>query len=541
MADLLTGKVEPFNDPIAYGAAQGADLYFPFPYRKGLKVTAEGTRGLYYHVGYRTYASNTPVETFTSAAVAQAKTKIASTMKSLSAGSVNWSAANSKLIPMNLRLLPNDSVTSEILGNGGLAIRELTVRVPNPLVRLPIKGWTDPHQPHNILRKILLEISFDGVTTVRAPLGDFFSTAPGLNKLESLPFSVTPEGSMTCRFVMPFQKNARITFKNLNTIRVPIQVNVVTTPYKFTKNTYTFHADWRVDHGPTRPMRDMSFLNAAGDGLYVGCNLHVTNPTPAWWGEGDEKFYVDGESFPSTFGTGTEDFFGYAWCSPILFQKPYHAQTRCDGPGNMGQTFVMRSQIFDPIPFTSKLRFDLEMWHWENVDSTFSHTAYWYGRPGKTALATINPADLEVREILPPAPVKGALEGEDLPILSCSGGNTQKQDGFWQLSAGKQLWWTDAKVGDELVIAFPVKKAGRYEVFANMCHAGDYGIHEISINGQPPVKIDFFSPIEWKKDLLGTFDLPAGDVRMVVRVVGSNPKAEARHMFGLDYLLLEAK
>ena len=73
---------------------------------------------------------------------------------------------------------------------------------------------------------------------------------------------------------------------------------------------------------------------------------------------------MDGETFPSHFGTGTEDYYGYAWCWPGLFTHAYHAQPRCDGPGNYGRTSVNRFHILDRIPFTKDFKFDMELWHW---------------------------------------------------------------------------------------------------------------------------------------------------------------------------------
>ena len=67
-------------------------------------------------------------------------------------------------------------------------------------------------------------------------------------------------------------------------------------------------------------------LQTEGRGRFCGVMLHVWNPRGGWWGEGDEKFFVDGEKFPSTIGTGSEDYFGYAWCNPHLFQKPTTAR-----------------------------------------------------------------------------------------------------------------------------------------------------------------------------------------------------------------------
>ena len=95
-----------------------------------------------------------------------------------------------------------------------------------------------------------------------------------------------------------------------------------------------FHAKWHRDAFlPQEPERwiDWPILKTEGAGRFVGVMLHVWNPRGGWWGEGDEKFFVDGEKFPSTFGTGSEDYFGYAWSSPRLFQHAYHNQTHNDG------------------------------------------------------------------------------------------------------------------------------------------------------------------------------------------------------------------
>src|SRR4029079_13724340 len=126
-----------------------------------------------------------------------------------------------------------------------------------------------------------------------------------------------------------------------------------------------FHAKWRIERNiPGRPWTDWTHLQAEGSGRFVGGALHVINSVRDWWGEGDEKIYVDGEKFPSFFGTGTEDYYGYAWCSPELFSHGYHAQPQRDGPGNYGRTSINRFHIPDRIPFTRSLKFDLELWHW---------------------------------------------------------------------------------------------------------------------------------------------------------------------------------
>ena len=111
--------------------------------------------------------------------------------------------------------------------------------------------------------------------------------------------------------------------------------------------------------------------------------LDIENPPgTAWWGEGDEKIYVDGESFPGLFGTGTEDYFGYAWSTPERFEHAYHAQTAAPGNGFGGLWSMNRFHILDPIPFARSLRFDLEIWHWTETTVAVDATVYWYARPG---------------------------------------------------------------------------------------------------------------------------------------------------------------
>ena len=88
-------------------------------------------------------------------------------------------------------------------------------------------------------------------------------------------------------------------------------------------------------------------------------------------------------SFPSLFGTGTEDYFGYAWSSTERFEHAYHAQTATAGRGFSGLYSMNRFHVLDPIPFARALRFDFEIWHWtDNTSIALDATVYWYARPG---------------------------------------------------------------------------------------------------------------------------------------------------------------
>ncbi len=542
LVDLLGGKVAPFGDPFGYYAAHGYDLYFPFPYQKSLKITIDETEkvqwALYYHVGYRTYSPGTKVKTFTMGDAVAAKSQMAKQAKALMSGSPLRAMPTRR----QARLQPGGTMKVGLNYAGGGQIARLQVKIPFPIVQtFREMDWTDPHQPHNVLENLLLSIKFDGEKTVSAPLGDFFGSVPGLVPYRTLPFHVDKDGTMTCDFPMPFKRTAEVSIENVGKVEVPVTVVASGAARDWTRNSYTFHAQWTGEHARTRPMRDMNFLTAKGEGIFVGDNMHISNPSTGWWGEGDEKIYVDGESFPSTFGTGSEDYYGYAWSSNEIFQRPYHAQPHSEKLGNLGHSEVMRYHIFDNMPFQKSFKFDMEMWHWADVVATYVHTAYWYAKPGTTLPARIDHRLLPIPYIPGPEPVKGAIEGEKMKVISRTGGKLEVQEGFADLSDGKQLWWQDVNLGDKLVVQFNVPAAGTYEVVGNFCHANDYGIHKMTLNGQAITPIDFYGNLGWKKSTLGTFRLPKGNVTLEVECVGKNPKANPAGMFGLDYLLLNKK
>ena len=168
---------------------------------------------------------------------------------------------------------------------------------------------------------------------------------------------------------MPFAKRAVVTIARRDPGAIDVSGTVDVDAAPFGTDSLLFHAGWR----PREIVRDAAVPRLAhgrhrGRGHLVGTLLNVENPPDAaWWGEGDEKIYVDGETFPSLFGTGTEDYFGYAWSTPERFEHAYHAQTRAAGGGFGGLFSMNRFHVLDPIPFARSLRFDLEIWHWQDT------------------------------------------------------------------------------------------------------------------------------------------------------------------------------
>jgi len=318
-----------------------------------------------------------------------------------------------------------------------------------------------------------------------------------------------------------------------------------------------FHASWRqyteVDTGPRKDQTgkgayDVNYVEIQGKGKVVGDTLTLFNGTSAWWGEGDEKIFIDGEEFPSHVGTGTEDYYGYAWCRPEYFQSPFHSQPCGDGNLAGGFSVNSRYRILDALPFTKSIKFDMELWHWQSTRMNYAPATFWYARPGATSnvepdpKTAAEPVARKRSDIVEVLHVAGAIEGESLKFVEKTGGTTEIQDvDIFRWSGDQQLWWRDGKPGDRLVLEVPVEKEGTYRVTANLTKANDYAIVRATFNDQSTDNtFDRYAPrVSHDRLNLGQFSLKKGPNRLVVEIVGANEQAIKRHMFGLDYLLLE--
>jgi hypothetical protein len=368
-----------------------------------------------------------------------------------------------------------------------------------------------------------IQIRWDGEAepSVWAPLGDFFGTAPGVNAYQSLPLGVTADGWWYCNWFMPFARRAQIVFKKEPGVPVKLQFQIASHQLKGELAHFArFHAKWHRDAFlPEERERqiDWPVLKTEGAGRFVGMMLHVWNPRGGWWGEGDEKFFVDGEKFPSTFGTGSEDYFGYAWCNPTLFQNAYHNQTHNDG-NNRGHVSVNRWHITDNVPFEKGFEGCIEKYFANHRPTLYAAMAYWYLAPG--GKDPYRPAPLSERigywTPVQAFKVKDAIEGESLKVLSKTGGDPQEQDmtGFsGQWSNDAHLWWINAKPGAKLELALPVGKSANYKVSLQLTKAPDYGIVQLYLDGNKmgePIDLYHASVIPTGALAMGTHELAAG-------------------------------
>ncbi len=254
-------------------------------------------------------------------------------------------------------------------------------------------------------QEMLLRIYYDGNPRpgVEAPLGDFFANCFGRrSEVISLPVCVEDADSYNCFWRMPFRKSIRIEIVNQSD--KPIRLLYYNIDWikkdKISEDTPYFYAQYRQEY-PVKQGKDYVVLDTEGKGHYVGTVLAVRTRSPAWFGEGDEKIYIDGEKKPSIWGTGTEDYFLSAWglkrCSTPYFGTPYFDQWGIIG----GHTSAYRWHINDPIVFNKGIKVTIEHFGWMSDDENpkdmrnswnerqddYSSVAFWYqtGTPTFTA------------------------------------------------------------------------------------------------------------------------------------------------------------
>jgi hypothetical protein len=227
----------------------------------------------------------------------------------------------------------------------------------------------------SLWRRLALRFYWDDETSpsVEVPVGDFYCNGWGVRcNIASLPVAVNPAGGFNCYWEMPFHRRARITIENLS----PDEANdfFYQIDYALTDvpaDLAYFHAQWRRSD-PVKPMEVHTLLDGVrGQGHYVGTYLAWGVHNNNWWGEGEIKFYLDGDStWPTICGTGTEDYFGGAWSFETpqgqygLFSTPFLGLPQViqpDGYNQSQQRFgLYRWHIQDPIRFQKDLRVTIQ-------------------------------------------------------------------------------------------------------------------------------------------------------------------------------------
>ncbi len=347
-------------------------------------------------------------------------------------------------------------------------------------------------------RLVRLRVYYDGnpEPSVDAPVGDYFAVGHGFERwVKSEMVFATSEGrARNGYWPMPFAKSCRITLTNEGRRRldhVYYHVDWSKVP-ALPPDTLYFHARYKQELPAEAEKKVYTFLDVKGRGFYAGTVLSVVQPEAGWFGEGDERIYVDGEKEPSIIGTGSEDYFNDAWGLHVV-DGPYYGVTVADGTGLGSRMTGYRWHIKDPIPFKKSFRFDMEHLGWTfnndgslkspfgTRDDLYSSVAFWYQEGVATGLWPVPYGSARL-------PQGNAIQFEVEKVASQAkaekGAASVFPDLFWSKDV---LIFKAEGPGSRIEIPFEVEEAGDYELYTQIAMGSDYGIYNVLLDGKPPV------------------------------------------------------
>jgi hypothetical protein len=409
-------------------------------------------------------------------------------------------------------------------------------------------------------RGLVIRFYWDSEDTpsVEAPVPDFFAVGHGkFAPVNSLAVVVNSANALNCFWPMPFRTHARITLSNETAKDVELvayQITYVETEVPAAAGT--FHAQYR--RASTAERNPYVILDGVkGRGRYVGTFLAWTQMEKGWFGEGEIKFYLDGdEQFPTICGTGTEDYFqgSYGFSRPYTtaYSGTVLPASESAAPPNFWSLY--RWHIQDPINFEENLRVTIQALGWgpdgkyKKLSDDIASVAYWYQTEPHAPFPKLPALAERLREPKhPPMKIAGAHECESLAIVDQTPGIVAEIQDLSSIGTGwsgnAQLFVRARKTGDFVEVAIPANEPGAKRVVLHATRASDYGTLRFKVNGKAAKAA--FDGYAAKPAPTGPINLgihKPKDGRFILRaeVVGTNPASTgANYFFGLDAVLLE--
>ena len=480
MQDIFQDRYPPFVRPLAGQSSGGWYCFFPIPFAKSLRIEVDDPRTMYYQIQYHQFPEGTSVVSF-----GQKPNDIAFRV----GGGVEYERDTLARLMYDWKHISDPSQSRLVLeAMTGALFGELHTHDQTPIAAGQqltlweasrggvIRGLRIKVRPADrfTLRRLVLRAYWDGESrpAVEAPLGDFFGVGFGERKFQSLPVGMTDD-DYYCYFPMPYFKSARLTLTNEGQKPVTVSWDVRRNALPAEKNLAYFHAKWR--RVTTERGKHVTLLETMGRGHYVGVNLNMQGDHGLWFLEGDEKIYVDGETFPSIYGTGLEDYFTSGWYfNTGPFWLPFHGCIVKDDQNS--RIAAYRYQITDCVPFQKNIRVDIE--HGGTNDypgADYCFTSYWYQDSAADNWSPLPP--VEARR--PPSiKAQNVVEAETLEVVGGKVIDDENMD--VELSGGKAV----AASGSALTFNVNLPTHSYYTIFLGLLKSKDGGRAQVSVDGQ---------------------------------------------------------
>lgn len=404
-------------------------------------------------------------------------------------------------------------------------------------------------------RNVVLRAFWDGseVPAIESPIGDFFGAGNGMRaNIDSIPVSVSSYGrALNCYWRMPFRERAVIEVENQGHERVSVyfQCEWLALDRRPDDALY-FHARYRQEY-PAKPLSPYVVFEGQGEGQYVGTVYSSQNMVGSWFGEADDRFYIDGETTPSIVGTGTEDYFNDAWNLRVHTHQR-RGVSICETKGDERRITAYRWHLDDPVTFHRSLRVEMERRSFvaiadpqtgqvEQHDFKYrpdyvSSVAFWYQRGNAPRLWDLPPASERVLPeiwIEPTRLVDVARAAPGLRPRVASNRTCNLKQFFYMRNDGLGGW---------VELPFVVGDPGRYAVSIIQNLNYQHGVWRVSLLGPEgevvmAPALDFWDYLmareeNWPENYhhgttieakLGEWNLAAGEYSIRFECVGANP------------------
>lgn len=364
LADFIHGNFLPVRYPFAAVTANGHNLHFPIIHSNYLKMVLrvpdnKQLSTFYYQIAWNALDGTKPIQPFNPEQLPGQRSRLREFAKQLLHPKEQSSAATQVIIPAGK--------SSEIFNT------ENTGSIECLQIEAPTK---------RSLSSLRIQAYWDGETrpSIDCPLHLLAGVSPDFEDVASFPVTVE-DSRLILRWPMPFGSGSRIVLINDRAEEVPVKISVTVSAAKIPaalclRAQHTFFQDLKTD--------DRNILNLAemsGSGRIVGCTINVQSRTDHWWGEGDQIILLDDMNKAAWRGTGTEDYFGFAWCSTKEFDHPFRGQSRVTLQKNCRSSAMHRYHLLDTLPFHTAAKFQTEAWGLSSGTMDYESLVLYYSSP----------------------------------------------------------------------------------------------------------------------------------------------------------------
>jgi len=368
-ADFLAGKFLPVRTPYASVTSFGHNLHFPIVHANHCKLVLLVPRRadlseLYYQVAWHSLPSPSAVHPFDADELKQ------------NSELLDYLAERILTVSISNRPLSGNSTackTTECSLERGEKVELFQATGQKAITAIILTG-----NSKRDLAGLWIDGFCDGNKTMHIPLHMLAGVSSNVEDTQSLPATVNGR-QITLRWFIPFSTDCQLWVSNTTSQACNVTVDVWTKPIDAARYPLRFHANFIQNTGiKTDGGNILTLAEAPGPGRIVGTVLGVDSRSDVWWGEGDHLIWLDDASRPAWHGTGTEDYFGFAWCSQGIFHHPFRGQTYIAGSQSHRIAHMHRYHILDQLIFQRWGKFQFEAWGLGKGDMDWTSSILWY-------------------------------------------------------------------------------------------------------------------------------------------------------------------